>query len=196
MKFFKISEYLERAKELLQCDDEVQLTYCALELRRAIELIIWSQFKDAFYQKLSEAGMYYSDYPYKLQNHSITKMYELLKKHIDDYAGGASRRRITTHLSATGNGPYIKDGDECYIPPELPTSDYRYLSFILHYEKEIDPQKYQPDKKLLLEIYKRLLFVKGHYTYRFLTINKDEDKVIQNIKDSFGLTDESFKTFS
>lgn len=197
MKFkIKFVEYLERASNLLNFDDEVNLTYCALELRRAIELLIWTQFIDAFRNKISQAGMYHFDYPFKLQNQSITKMYELLKKHIKDYAAQASRRVVITHLSAMGNAPYQKDGDVCYIPPELPTSDYRYLSFIIHYEKELDPKKYCPDKKMLSEIFERLKFVKENYTYRFLTVNVDVNKIIPNIKELFKLTDEEFRTFS
>lgn len=196
MKFkIKFTEYLERANNLLQYDDGVQLTYCALELRRAIELIIWTQFIDAFRNKISQAGMYHFDYPFKLQSHSISKMYELLKKHIRDYAVQASRRVIITHSSAYGNAPYKKDGDVCYIPPELPTSDYRYLSFILHYEKELDPKEYAPDKKKLSDIYKRLKFVQENYTYRFLTVSVDVDKIIPNIKSAFNLSDEEFRSF-
>ena len=196
MKFKKkFTDYLERAYNLLQYDEEVNLTYCALELRRAIELIIWTQFIDAFRNKISQAGMYHFDYPLKLQNQSISKMYELLKKHIRDYASQASRRVIITHSSANGNAPYKKNGDVCYIPPELPTSDYRYLSFIIHYEKELDPKEYCPDKKKLLEIYERLKFVKDYYTYRFLTVNVDVDKIIPNIKAAFNLSDKEFRSF-
>ncbi len=195
MKFEKLNSYFERAKSLLNSNDEVKLTYCALELRRAIELIIWTQFIDAFRIKISEGGMYHFDYPFKLQNQSITKMYELLKKHIKDYAAQASRRVVITHSSAYGDAPYKKDGDVCYIPPELPTSDYSYLSFILHYEKELDPKKYCPDKKKLSEIYERLKFVKENYTYRFLTVSIDVDKIISNIKETFNLSDEEFRSF-
>lgn len=196
MKFKKkFTEYLERAYNLLQHDDDVNLTYCALELRRAIELIIWTQFIDAFRIKISEGGMYHFDYPFKLQNQSIAKMYELLKKHIRDYAAQASRRVVITHSSAYGDAPYKKDGDVCYIPPELPTSDYRYLSFILHYEKELDPKKYSPDKKKLLEIYERLIFVKDNYTYRFLTVSIEVDKILSNIKEAFNLSDDEFRSF-
>lgn len=195
MKFQKLNEYLERAEKLLNCDDEVNLTYCALELRRAIELIIWTQFKDAFYLKLSEAGMYHFDYPFKLQKHSISKMYELLKKHIKEYALMGSNRRVITHFSASGNAPYKKDGDVCFIPPELPTSDYDYLSLIIHYEKELDSKKYFPDKIHLKDIFNRLKFVKKNYTYRFMTVNNDIDNIIPNIKKSFKLTDKNFKSF-
>ena len=195
MKFENLHNYIERAEILLNSNDEVKLTYCALELRRAIELIIWTQFIDAFRKKISEGGMYHFDYPFKLQNQSITKMYELLKKHIRDYAAQASRRVVITHKSATGNAPYKKDGDVCYIPPELPTSDYRYLSFILHYEKELDPKKYSPDKKKLSEIFDRLKFVQENYTYRFLTVSEDVDKIIPNIKAAFNLSDEEFRSF-
>jgi len=195
MKFKKLANYLERAKLLLESDDEVQLTYCALELRRAVELIIWTQFIDAFRMKLSEGGMYYFDYPFKLQNQSISQMYNLLKKHIKDYASQASKRMVITHSSAYGDAQYKKDGEVCYIPPELPTSDYSYLSFIIHYEKELDPTKYGPDKMKLLMIFERLKFVSENYTYRFLTVNKDLDKIIPNIKKTFKLSDEEFRSF-
>lgn len=195
MKFrMKFTEYLERANTLLQSEDSVQLTYCALELRRAIELIIWTQFIDAFRDKISQAGMYNFDYPFKLQSQSISKMYELLKKHIRGYAAQANRKVIKTHFSACGDAPYKKDGDVCYIPPELPKSDYRYLSFILHYEKELDHGKYEPDKNKLIEIYERLKFVQENYTYRFLTVSVDTDKIIPNIKAAFNLDDEEFRS--
>lgn len=196
MKFsYKFTEYLKRASNLLQFEDEVNLTYCALELRRAIELIIWTQFVDAFRDKIFQAGMYAFDFPFKLQNKSISKMYELLKKHIRDYAEQATRRVVITHSSAYGDAPYKIDGDVCYIPPELPTSDYRYLSFILHYEKEVDLKKYGPDKKKLSEILERLKFVQEHYTYRILTVNVDIDRIITNIKTAFNLSDDEFRSF-
>jgi len=196
MKFKRLGNYLERAEYLLNSDDEVNLTYCALELRRAIELIIWTQFIDAFRRKISEGGMYHFDYPLKLQKQSIHKMYELLKKHIHDYSYRASRRVVVTHSSASGNAPLQKDGDVCYIPPELPTSDYRYLSLIIHYEKELDQKKYGPDKIKLVEIYERLKYFKENYTYRFLTVSIDVDEIIPNIKKAFSLSDDEFKSFS
>jgi hypothetical protein len=196
MKFKKnFNEYLKRAYNLLQFDDEVNLTYCALELRRAIELIIWTQFKDAFGRIISKSGMYQFDYPFKLQNQSISKMYKLLNKHIRDYEKQASQRTVISLFSASGSNPFKKDGDICYIPSELPTSDYHYLSLILHYEKELDPKKFNPDKNKLLAIYERLKFVKENYTIRGLVAGKEVDDIVKNIKKEFKISDEKFRSF-
>ena len=183
MKFEKFNAYLDRAENLLDSNEEVKLTYCALELRRAIELIVWTQFKDAFRKEMSEAGMYYFVFSYKLQKQRISKMYDLLKKHIKDYSDKANRRVVTTHYhSYNRNVLNKKDGDVCYIPHELPNSDYSYLSSIIHYEKELDPKEHSPDKRKLWEIFERLKFVKDNYTYRFLTVSVNVDRIIPNIK--------------
>jgi|ERR1035437_720997 hypothetical protein len=198
MKFEKyFTGYLERAYNLLKNNDEVNLTYCALELRRAIELIIWTQFIAAFRSKISESGMYRFEYSKKLQNHGISIMYELLKKHIRDYADQASRGIIFPQYEFKyGDVPDKKYGEICYIHPKLPTSDYDYLSFILHYEKESIPKKFRTDKKKLLEIYKRLMFLKDHYTsYGYLRVDTNVDNISNNIKKAFKLTNEQFKSF-
>lgn len=192
MKYKKlIDEYLQRTNDLLKYDDEINLTYCALELRRAIELIIWTQFIDAFRRELAKLGMYRIDYSYKLQSKSILIMYELLKKHIKEYTDYGSRKVLI--ILKSGNALNKKLG-VCFIPPELPTVDYRYLSNLLHYEKEIVPKEYRPAKEKLIKIYKRIKFVKNNYS-RFLVLNKDINKIKGNLLNNFGLTEDSARTF-
>jgi hypothetical protein len=191
----KLQEYLDRAVKLLEYEDNVNLTYCALELRRAIEFIIWKQFINAFREKIFAGGMYSIDYPIKLQNQSISKMYELLKRHIKNYAVEGSRRVFTTFLSSYRNGPLIKEAEYCYIPPELPTSDYQYLSLLIHYEKALDPKDCGPDKNKLLQIYDRLDFVYKHFTMDYLMVNLDVENILSDIKETFKLDDDKFRTF-
>lgn len=182
------SAYLERASNLLKSDNDIDLIYCSLELRRAIELIVWTQFNDAFSNKLFEYGITHLDYHrLKLQEHSISIIYDLLKKHITNYASNASQRNITIWSSGGGKYPHKEDGKACYIPPELPTSDYHYLSNILHYEKELSPKDNKPQKKELAKIHKRLMFVKKNYTNRFLTIDKEIKNIKSNINSAFNL---------
>jgi len=199
MKFKKnFDEYIKRASNLLQYDDDINLTYCALELRRAIELIVWTQFIDAFRQHLLNAGMYTFDYPFKLQSKSILKMYELLKKHISNYFEDGKQRATYIHWSTTysDNAQPKEIGKECYIPPELPTSDYRYLSNILHYEKEIVPKDFRPNKKRLTSMYEKLKFVQVNYVnIRYLRVDKDIDEIVDNIKKTFNLSDDEFRSF-
>lgn len=191
MKYKKlIEDYLLRTNDLLKFDDDVRLTYCALELRRAIELIVWTQFIDAFRRELAKLGMYRFDYTHKLQSKSILIMYELLKKHIKEYTDYGSRKVLIILKS----GKASKKIGVCFIPPELPTSDYKYLSNLLHYEKEIVPKEYRPDKAMLKKIYKRIEFVRDNYS-RFLVLNKDVDKIKENLLNNFGLTEETAITF-
>lgn len=198
MKFKNFAKCLERASNLLESDDLVNLTYCAVELRKAIELIIWTHFIDAFREYLFKAGMYPFDYSHKLQSKSILKMYKLLKKHISNYAEDGKQRAIYTYWSTTynDNAQTKKIGKECYIPPELPTSDYRYLSNILHYEKEIVPKGFKPNKKGLVSIYERLKFVDGNYDkFRYLRVDKDIEEIVDNIKKTFNLSDDEIRSF-
>ncbi len=186
-----IDDYLLRTNDLLEFDDVVSLTYCALELRRAIELIVWKQFIDAFRTELAKLGMCRFDYTHKLQSKSILIMYELLKKHIKEYADYGSRKVLITLKS--GNTLDKKIG-VCFIPSELPTSDHKYLSNLLHYEKEIVPKEYRPDKLKLREIYKRIEFVRDDYS-GFLVLNKDVDNIKENLFNCFDLTEDSARTF-
>ena len=82
----------------------------------------------------------------------------------------------------------------CFIPPELPTSDYNYLSKLLHYEKEIVPEEYRPDRVKLKKIYKRIEFVRENYS-RFLVLNKDRNRIRENLLNSFELTEKTARTF-
>jgi hypothetical protein len=54
----KLSEYLEKSETLLRSLDKIQLIDCVLELKKAIELVVWKQFFDTFSLHLSEHGMY------------------------------------------------------------------------------------------------------------------------------------------
>ena len=196
-----LTEYLDCADSLLKNDDEVSLTYCALELRKAIELIIWKQFSDAFAEPLSRSGLYRINFSLKLQQQSITKMYDLLKKHIENYAEIAEGQEVVTFFTPLGDGPIesaprIEEGKRCFIPPSLPTCDYRYLSEIIHYENEIDPGKNKPEKLKLKSIYDKIDFVKENYTFPLMVPHKDIDKIIENFKNIFHFTDEDLRSFN
>lgn len=181
-----LSNYLQRAKNFLQKDDEVILKYCALELRKAIELVIWKQFKDAFAQILFlKNGWLSFRFVIMLQDQSVGKMYKLLKKHIPDYVELAENGQVITYLPNYG---LSEGGKMCYIYPSLPTKDYNYLSHILHYEKEIDTAEFKPNMKKLTIIYNRLYFMKMNYSYPMPCPERNRDKIIDDFKEMFNLS--------
>ena len=178
--------YLSRANDLLNNQDEIALKYCALELRQAIELIVWTQFKDAFQEILLKHNLMFSwDFSIILQPQSIQKMYKLLKRHINDYADSAQEKEVMKSFSSSGNEPMKEEGRTCYIPGELPNRDYRYLSGILHYEKEFDHKEHAPDSGKLKEILKRLRFVVKNYTLRVLIPTSEDEDIIRDITKNF-----------
>ena len=118
-------------------------------------------------------------------------MYELLKKHIKEYTEYGSRR--VTFVLKSGNASNKKIGI-CFLPPELPTFDYSYLSNLLHYEKDIVSPKYKPNKEKLKKIYKRIEFVRNNFS-GFLVLNKSLEKIKDNLLNSFNLTEATARTF-
>ncbi|GJQ61091.1 MAG: hypothetical protein SCALA702_01440 [Melioribacteraceae bacterium] len=185
--FSKLKDYLNRAQKLLDLSDEVSLTYCALELRKAIELMVWTQFKDVFKTEITNVGLgEFFNPPLKLQNQSISKMYDFLKKHIHNYSNRAANKTVITHKSGFDSDESMTiDGSTCFIQPELVKSDYKYLSEILHYEKEVDPAKFQPSKEKLSQIYNRLKFIEDNYTFRRIVPNKNMEVLIENFTKTF-----------
>ncbi len=122
-------------------------------------------------------------------------MYELLKKHIRDYAGRAESDEITVYLSATGNGPLIENGKVCFITPSLPTSDYEYLNKIIDCENQEDSEKYKLTSSNLKAIFDKLTFIKKNYTFPILCPNVDKESILDNFKQQFGFTDKSIRSF-
>lgn len=188
MKFRTLSEYLERAEKLLENDNNVSMSYSALELRKAIELVVWTQFKDAFYEFVStHTSMEILELRYKLQSQSIPLMYKMLKKYCPDYAECAQSRGVWTFKTSYGNATPTEVGKSCYIPGELPNSDYKYLSEILHYEKEFYPDNFVIESERLKIILDRLKFVKDNYTYRVMPIQGNNQEIIDEFKAVFGI---------
>lgn len=186
MNYKNLNGYLERAKKLLSKRDEISLTYCALELRKAIELIVWTQFKDAFCDiMVSNTPLDSFDFKEKTQSKSIEKMYEMLKKYSPNYVEYAQTGEILIFKSASGDGPFREEGKVCYIPGELPKSEYKYLSEILHYEKEFYPKNFIIDYHRLKRILTRLNEIKENYTLRLMAVDKNIEDIIQDFKEAF-----------
>jgi len=186
LKYSNLKKYLERAKDLLDKKDSVSLGYCALELRRGIELIVWTQFKDAFYDLVTlKTSIDSFKFKEKTQSQSISKMYEMLKKYCPEYSKHAQQKSIWTFKSSYGDAPSMEVGKTCYIPSELPNSDYKYLSEILHYEKEFYPEGFRIDSTKLRAIHKRLKFIEENYTMRLMPIQGNQESIIKDFKETF-----------
>lgn len=189
MHFDNFKGYLNRAKELLERNDNVSISYCALELRKSIELIVWTQFKNVFlYIFNNKSNVTFFDFIFSFQSESISKMYEMLKKYSPGYSRGAMNKTIYSHSYTYAKGPLIEEGESCCIPGELPNSNYRYLSELIHYEKEFYPEDFKINKKLLKEIYENLFFLYEHYTYHDLLVDFDKWKeIFVDFKKEFNL---------
>lgn len=187
--FNNLKGYLTRAKELLKKSDNVSISYCALELRKAIELVVWSQFNSAFQDIINYKTRYhFYDFIFSLQTQSISKMYDMLKRYVPNYIQEANDETVTGYSESIGNASLKEIGKSCFICTELPNSDYRYLSEIIHYEKEFLPQNYKIDRDRLREIYKRLIFIRENYTFHLVPTEpgKEEDIIIE-IETKFNL---------
>ncbi len=131
--FDNFNGYLTRTEELLNKNDNVSISYCALELRKAIELIVWSQFKSAFQNFINYRTRFgFFDFIFGAQSQSISKMYDMLKKYSPNYVQQAKDEKVDVFSEAFGNAPLKEVGKSCFIHPELPNRDYRYLSEIIH----------------------------------------------------------------
>ncbi|NHZ84849.1 MAG: hypothetical protein GWP19_03095 [Planctomycetia bacterium] len=185
----QFKNYLTRADKLLKIGDNISICYCALELRKAIELIVWTQFLSAFQDIINYKTRYsFYDFIFSTQSQSISKMYDMLKKYVPNYVQEANNETVTGYLESFGNAPLNKTGKSCFIHTELPNSDYRYLSEIIHYEKEFLPQNYNIDRDKLRKIYKRLVFIQENYTFHLVPTEpgKEED-IIKEIETKFNL---------
>ncbi len=189
MKREILNSYLARAQNLLDFRDEHSICYCALELRKAIEFIVWSQFKDAFFDIVTYKTQYnFFDFILNVQSQSISKMYKMLKKFVPDYVQIANGRVVTNFSEAYGNAPLKSIGKTCYIDTELPNNDYKYLSEVLHYDKEFLPKSYKIDKKKLKGIYKKLIFIRDNYNFPIIPTASGKDKeIIEDLETNFNL---------
>lgn len=187
--FDNLNGYLIRAEELLNKSDNVSISYCALELRKAIELIIWSQFKSAFQNIISYKSRFrYYDFIFGTQSQSISKMYDLLKKYSPNYVQHAKDKYVRVFLESIGNAPLKEVGKFCFIPGELPNIDYRYLSEIKHYEKEFLPPNNKIDINRLRDIYEKLIFIRDNYTIQLIPTESGKDQdIIKDIITKFNL---------
>ena len=189
MLYKNLKDYLERAERLLSNSDNVSLTYCALELRKAIELVVWTQFKDAFIEFTTSMPLI-DKFHFRtgVQPQSISKMYEMLKRYSPNYVEFAQDKMVWTYRSSYGDAPTREDGKTCYIPGELPNTDYKYLSEILHYEKEFYPQKFKIEHSKLKQIFDRLNFIKDNYTLRLMPIKREKkQEILNDFKQKFDL---------
>ena len=185
--FNNLKGYLTRAEKLLYKGDDVSICYCALELRKAIELVVWSQFNSAFRDIINYKTSYsFYDFIFSTQSQSISKMYGMLKKYSHNYVEEANKGTVTIYSEGTRNIREI--GKCCFIPTELPNNDYDYLSKIIHYEKEFLPPNFKIDKDKLREIYKRLIFIQNNYTFPIIPIILGKEKeIIEVFKNKFNL---------
>lgn len=124
----------------------------------------------------------------KTQSQSIAKMYDMLKKYCPEYVKHAKNKDVWEFTSSNGNAPTKTDGRTCYIRGELPKRDYKYLSEILHYEKEFYPDGFNINPSKIDEIYKELKFFEKNYTIRIMPVKWNEDNILQDFKDAFGFT--------
>lgn len=109
--FDNFNGYLIRAEELLNLSDNVTTSYCALELRKAIELIVWSQFKSAFQDFISYKTHFgFFDFIFGTQSQSISKMYDMLKKYSPDYVQHANGNVVFGFSEAHGKAPLKEVG--------------------------------------------------------------------------------------
>ncbi|MBT7826231.1 MAG: hypothetical protein HN600_06515 [Bacteroidetes bacterium] len=181
-----LSGHIDRAKFLLNKKDYISITYCALEMRKAIELVVWSQFYEAFFYKITKlCSLGYYDFMISSQSGSIPKMYALLKKYSPNYVSHAKNNIVLVYKSSYGDAPLKEDGKVCYIPGELPNSYYKYLSELIHYEKEFVPSGFKVDIFLLKKILKILEWLKDNYTLNIIPIihNKEDEIIKDFIKD-------------
>ena len=181
MRYSNLKSYLERAAKLLSKADHISLTYGALELRKAIELVVWTQFRDAFIEFITSKSPLINKFEFRrnIQPQSISKMYEMLKKYSPNYVEFAQSKRVLT----------FHEGEKiCWIPGELPNSDYKYLSEILHYEKEFYPQEFKIERSRLKQIFERLKFIHDNYTIQLMAIKREKEQEILNaFKKEFNL---------
>lgn len=180
--------YLDRAADLLQRQSQVSLTYAALELRKAIEFLIWTQFRETFARIITrQSGLTYYDFIEKTQDRSIKKMYKMLKKHCINYVENAQNKEVNIFKEGLGNAELQKVGSFSYIPPEFAKSYYSYLSIILHYEKDFYPNDFSIDQGELRKIYDELVWMKDNYTFHINPTKSEYDEIISDINELFGI---------
>jgi hypothetical protein len=174
-----IRNYLGTAEELLKNENDRYLYYAALELRKACEALVWAHFEDAFGEILSFTQL--PDFKLRLQSESTFYLYQLLKKHVPQYAEYAKKGITFTISDIDYYGNERIELSITHIPGELPQDDYRYLSNFLHFEKGYTNI---PDRDRLQKIHGKIKVVCDNCTGLF-SVHEGHEEIVDDIISRF-----------